>query len=480
LVAQSITKGLLKKTSLDNRLASMVGLGGSQDFSVESGAASAVFWIIMLFAVIAALEAFGLEQVSGPLRGFLEQITAAAPRLLYGAVLAGVAWLVATVVKTIFAKGMDNFGLSERLASISGDPAAASEADGLNDTLGNLLYWLVWLLFLPAILGVLGLTGILGPIQGMVDSFLEAVPRILQALAYGFVFYLAAKIVSSIVSNFAAAAGADRLGAQMGLTSAGQSLSKIAGTVVSAFILLFGVNAVLDALQIEAVSNSINPMLDQITTSIPLLLTAGIILTLAFFIGRFISNLVAQVLTSVGFNNVVSMLGFPELGGGSPTSAEPADLGTTPAVESKAQTPSQIVGTVVFVGIMLVAAMQAVNTLGFDALTLLITGVVEILGGVLTGAVVMAIGLYVANLVFRLINSTGMSSAKTLAQAARIAILVLVGAMALSLIGMPQNIINLAFGLTMGGIAVAIALAFGLGGREVAGEKLRDWLNSLG
>ncbi len=478
LIAKSVVKGLLKKTSLDNRVVSMMGGGSSQSFSVESGFATAVFWIIMLFALIAALEAFGLDQVSGPLRGFLDQITIFAPRLLSAGLLAGVAWLLAMVVKSIFGKGMKNFGLSDRLSSISGDPDAAAEAESLNDTLADLLYWLVWLLFLPAILGVLGLTGLLGPIQGLLDSFLAAVPRIFQAAAYGFVFYIAAKIVSAIVSNFAAAAGADRLGAQIGMTG-GQSLSKIAGTLVSAFILLFGVTTVLTTLQIEPITASVLPMLGQITTSIPLVLTSGIILTVAFFIGRFVSNLVTQVLSSVGFDNVVSMLGFPEIGGGSASAATPSDLGTTPAVESKAQTPSSIAGTIVFVGIMLVAAMEAVNALGFDTLTGLMTGVVEIAAGVLTGAVVMGIGIYIGNLVFNIISSMGMKSAKTLAQAARIAILVLVGAMALSLIGMPQDIINLAFGLTMGGIAVAIALAFGLGGREAAGEKLREWLASL-
>ena len=476
LIAKSVVKGLLKKTSLDNRVVGMMGGGSSQSFSVESGVATAAFWIIMLFALIAALEAFGLDQVSGPLRGFLDQITIFAPRLLSAGVLAGVAWLLATVVKSIFGKGMKNFGLTDKLSSISGDPEAAAEAESLNGTLADLLYWLVWLLFLPAILGVLGLTGILGPIQGLLDSFLAAVPRIFQAGAYGFVFYIAAKIVSAIVSNFAAAAGADRLGAQLGMTG-GQSLSKIAGTLVSAFILLFGVTTVLTTLQIEPITASVLPMLGQITTSIPLVLTSGIILTVAFFIGRFVSNLVTQVLSSVGFDNVVSMLGFPELNGGA--AAAPSDLGTTPAVESKAQTPSSIVGTIVFVGIMLVAAMEAVNALGFDTLTGLMTGVVEIAGGVLTGAVVMGIGIYIGNLVFNIISSMGMKSAKTLAQAARIAILVLVGAMSLSLIGMPQDIINLAFGLTMGGIAVAIALAFGLGGREAAGEKLREWMSSL-
>jgi hypothetical protein len=45
--------------------------------------------------------------------------------------------------------------------------------------------------------------------------------------------------------------------------------------------------------------------------------------------------------------------------------------------------------------------------------------------------------------------------------------------------GVATDIVNLAFGLLLGAIAVAIALAFGLGGREIAAEQVRSWLNSF-
>ena len=51
--------------------------------------------------------------------------------------------------------------------------------------------------------------------------------------------------------------------------------------------------------------------------------------------------------------------------------------------------------------------------------------------------------------------------------------------MSLQQMGIAPNIVNLAFGLLVGGIAAAIALAFGLGGREVAAEQLREWLNNI-
>ena len=63
--------------------------------------------------------------------------------------------------------------------------------------------------------------------------------------------------------------------------------------------------------------------------------------------------------------------------------------------------------------------------------------------------------------------------------AARLSILILAGAIALSQMGLASDIIRLAFGLLLAAIALAAALAFGLGGREVAGEQLREWLEEV-
>jgi hypothetical protein len=45
--------------------------------------------------------------------------------------------------------------------------------------------------------------------------------------------------------------------------------------------------------------------------------------------------------------------------------------------------------------------------------------------------------------------------------------------------GLADDIVNLAFGLTLGSVAVAAALSFGLGGREAAGRQLEHWFSKL-
>ncbi len=488
LIVSSFVKSLLKRSSFDNRVSGAVG---GSSIPIENWISKGAFWGIMLFAVIAALEAFGLRQVSEPLQGFLGEITSFLPRLLGAGVLAGLAWLVATVVKTIFSRGFESFGLGDRLSSFSGDPDAAKDTEGMGNSLGNLLYWLVWLLFLPLILNSLELTAALGPVNNLTNSLLSALPNIFKAAIIAFVGWVVAKIVRAIVSNFLSALGADQLGDRVGLNASGQSLSGIAGTLIFSFILVITAISALTALQIEAITGTAVPMLERIMAAIPAFLEAGIIMAVAFFIGRFVSNLLSQVLSSVGFDNVVSALGFPDLGGApsdaarsegfasSPEFSSGADLGTTRALEPATKTPSEIAGIAAFVTVMLFGAMEAVAALNLATLTSLIQGIVAIAGQIAAGAVVFAIGLYLANLVFRLVNMSGGSQSKVLAQSARIAILVLVGAMALQLIGIAPSIINLAFGLLTGAIAVAIAIAFGLGGREVAGEQLRDWLSSF-
>jgi hypothetical protein len=137
------------------------------------------------------------------------------------------------------------------------------------------------------------------------------------------------------------------------------------------------------------------------------------------------------------------------------------------------------VGYIVTVAILLFAAMEAANLLGFEGLAVLISGFIAAAGNVLVGLLVLAIGLYLANLADRLIRNTGSSQANVLAPAARIAIIVFSAALALRQMGLGEDIVNLAFGLLLGAVAVAAAIAFGLGGREVAADALDRWRNRI-
>ena len=489
-IVSKVVRSLLNRTDIDNRLAAMISGGRTQsDLKVENLIAAVIFWIIMILAVVAALNALNLQTVSTPLNAFLNQIFGFLPRLGSAAVLIAIAWVIATVVKAIVVRTAQSFSLDERLAEQSPTDPMSPAPFLLSETLGSALYWFVFLFFLPLVLGVLDLQGPLQPVQNLLDQILGALPNILKAVLIGVVGWFVARIVRGIVTNLLSATGADQIGAKFGLSrsTGGQSLSWLVGTVVYVLILIPTATAALDALAIPAISNPATSMLNQILSALPKIFTAALILAIAYVIAKFVADLVTNLLSGIGFNNVFQWLGLPSPTPQVPYSSE-FQTGETlrdptltdPTISKPTiRTPSEIVGVVVLVGIMLVATVAAIDVLQFEALRQIVAGLLVVFGRILVGLVVFAVGLYLANLAYSLVNSSGSRQANLLGQTARVSIIALVAAMALQQMGIAPNIVNLAFGLLLGAIAVAIALSFGLGGREVAAEQLREWLQEF-
>jgi hypothetical protein len=475
--------GLLKKTTIDNRLAAWItgrpeAAGSPQ---VEKWISTAVFWIIFIFFLIAFFDRLNLTAVSQPLNTFLNQITGFLPKLAGALIWLGIAWVLATVAKMALSRVMRTFNVDERLNQEVGT-ASSERPLLLSDTVANALYWFIFLLFLPLILDSLEMQQALLPVNNLLNQILAAIPKILEALLIGFVGWLLAMVVRRIVTNLLAAAGADSLGARFGIsrTAGGQSLSWIVGTIVYVLILIPTAIAALNALDIQAISQPAVAMLNDILSAVPKIFTAALILALAYILGRWVGDLVTNILRGIGFNNVFSWLGVQpkqplRL---TPSSSDP-DATILQEPEVATRTPSEFVGIVVQVGIMLFAVVAATDVLGIPALTAIVSGIVLVAGRVLSGLVVFAIGLYLANLAFSLIASSGTRQARLLGQTARIAIIAFVAALALQQMGIGSDIVNLAFGLLLGAIAVGIALAFGLGGREIAADQIREWLASF-
>jgi Conserved TM helix len=472
----AIVRGILNRTKLDNRIAA--GLTGGRDVpQVEKLISGLVFWAILLLTVVAVLDTLELRVASQPLNSFLNQIGDFLPKLVGAGILLGVAWVVATLVKLLTVRGLQALNLDDLLNQEAQDDAPSLNQLSLTDTIGNALYWFIFLLFLVPVLDTLGLQQALQPVQSLVTQILSILPNILAATLIAAVGWFVANVVQRIVTNLLATTGIDHLGSRFGISSnAGvQPLSTIIGTIVYVLILIPVAIAALNALQIQAISVPAIAMLQQVLNALPAIFTAAAILIFAYFLGRFVADLVTSILTSIGFNNIFSALGLP-----TPTTASRHavdDAQAAPRLPTR--TPSELAGIVVLVGIMLFATVAAVNILNIPALTALVSGILIIFGRILSGLVVFAIGLFLANLAFSIITSSGDRQALVLGQVARISIIALVSAMALQQIGVASDIVNLAFGLLLGAIAVAIALAFGLGGREIAREQVQEWLNSF-
>lgn len=120
------------------------------------------------------------------------------------------------------------------------------------------------------------------------------------------------------------------------------------------------------------------------------------------------------------------------------------------------------------VAIVLFAVMQAMPMLGFDLMANMVSQFLYFGARILLGLVIFGFGLYFAKLVSDLVSDSSIQNASSLATVARVAILILAGAMGLQQTGLAQEIVNIAFAVAAGALAVAAAIAFGMGGREAA------------
>jgi len=464
LAVAAVVRGALKRTTLDNRLAKWVmGEEKAEGFEVERWVAKAVYYVILIFAVVGFFNALNLTIISQPLTAFLNRVFQYIPNLIGAALLILGAWLVATVLRRVVGAAMDVAKLDERLGGEAG--LDEEKRPALGKTLADAAYWLVFLLFLPAILETLSLHGLLQPVQGLIVRVLTFLPNILAAAAILAVGWLIARIVQRIVTNLLMATGVDRLGERVGLSTAlgAKKLSGLLGVIVYVLILIPVLISSLNALRLEAITRPASQMLSKVMDAIPSIFAAALLLSLAYVAGRLVATLIANILEGVGFNNVLTGLGV---------------AGASVPKEGQ-RSPSSIVGSLVVVAIMLFAAIEAASLLGFATLALLLSDFVVFAGRVVLGLVIFGVGLYLAALAANAVRASGSTQAGLLAPASRVSIIVLAGAIALRQMGLANEIIELAFGLLLGSIAVAVAIAFGLGGRDIAARSIEGWLSSM-
>ena len=461
LVVGALVRGTLHRTSLDNRVARwLMGDAKAEKLPVERYVGKAFYYVIMLFVLVAFFETLNLTIITEPLNALLNQLTEFAPRLVGAALLLAIAGVVATVLRRIVSGGLGAFRLDERLG---GEP---TEREGkgvpLSQTVGDAVYWLILLLFLPAILGALALEGLLAPVQTLMNEVLGYLPNLLAAGLILVVGWFLAGLVQRIVTNLLAAVGLDRVSQTAGLARVigATKMSSVVGTVVYILILIPVLISALNALALEAVTQPASNMLSTILAVIPTLFAAVLLLTVAYLVGQWVAGLISNLLAGVGFNNLLAYLGLGRR-------VEPKDR----------RAPSAIVGTLILVAIMLFASIEAARLLGFEALATLISEFVIFSGQVILGLIIFGIGLYLGNLAAAAVQASATAQAPVLALVTRVSIIVLAAAMALRQMGLANEIVTLAFGLLLGAIAVAAALAVGLGGRDVASRAIERWVN---
>lgn len=456
LVAGAV-KAILHRLQVDNRLAKSTDSKQGSGLPIESWVGTGVFWLILLAFIISALQVLNLTTITQPLNDLLNMFLLYLPRLLAAAVLALIAHVVGSIARKLVAALASRTKLEERITTNAGSKVSISSP------LGDAAYYLVWLFFLPGILGALGLESLLLPVQNMINDVLAYLPNLVAAGILLVVGWFVARIVQRIVEGFLASAGVDRLAERLGFAKymGGLTVSRLLGLIVFIVILVPVVTAALDALQLRSLTAPLTLMINQALSVIPSIVAAIILLVLTYVVARWFIGILVEILSGVGFNSLPRILG----------------LSTEGSIGGR--TLAQWAGDVALIIIMLLAAVQAAQIVGWTAVTVAVGAFGVQIVQIVFGLIVIGIGVYLANLAARFVDGMTFPNKRLVALVARVSIIAFAGAMGLTAMGFAEQIVFIAFALILGAVAIAIALAFGLGGREAAAKQLAEWSDSL-
>jgi hypothetical protein len=234
-------------------------------------------------------------------------------------------------------------------------------------------------------------------------------------------------------------------------------LSRLAGTLVFILVFVPSLISALDALRIEAVSRPATMMLGKMLDAVPHVIAASVIVLVTWYVARFAAGLAARLLESAGVDALPEKVGLGRMLSG-------------------ASRPSHLAQLAVMFFAMLFAVVEAADQLGFGQVRDVVTTFIGFAGDIVLGGLILVVGFWLANLAHHAIHKASGERGAGLASVARIAILGVVIAMGLRAMGIANEIVQLAFGLSFGAVAVAVALSFGLGGREAAGKLMEHWV----
>lgn len=437
----SVVHKLLEKLSINQKMNASTG----KTYDLAHLLSRIVFWFVFIIGISAALSFLKLDAISVPFANMVNIVLLFIPNLIAAGLLALLGWVLATVVRSALSNVLNRTSVDEKLSSEAGVPH-------MSESIANLAYWFILLMFLPMVLHQLGVTGLLAPINGMITKALSYIPNLIGAGVIIFVGFVIAKILRGIVTNIVTSLNVQNLAGKAGIGNQTQ-IANIAGTLVYLIVLITAIIMGLNVLDIQAISSPATNMLNEIMLAIPNIIMAVLILGVAYFVSKLIADIVKNLLDNSGVNILPSKLGLQNV------------LGSAKV--------SDVVGYLIVFFVMLFAVMEAAKVLNLTQVSNLITVFIAFGSQVILGAVILAVGFWLANILASAVQRSPNGTA-FLANLVRVLIMGLVLAMGLRAMGIADSIVNMAFGLTLGAVAVAFALAFGLGGREAAARFLKN------
>ena len=214
------------------------------------------------------------------------------------------------------------------------------------------------------------------------------------------------------------------------------------------------------------VTGAWNAFAVKITAFLPMLLGAIIIFVVGWLIAKLMKLTVVKLLKLVRFEKATEKAGLKGF-------LEKGDI---------KKTPSEILGLLVYWFIMILVLIASLDALGLPIVSDILDDIFLYVPNVVAAILVLSFGILFGNFLGAIVrtaaSNAGLSAANGLGNVALYSVIFFSGAIALIQLGIGAEIVSAAFEIAFGAAALALALAFGLGGREAAAEYLKKQLEA--
>lgn len=377
------------------------------------------------------------------LQNFADRVSHFLPELLGALLVLLIGWLIAKGIKALIVKMLRKTSWDERVFG-------RANVGDTNVFVANIVYYIIMIFVLIIVLEILGLREVLVPLGNMIDKFLSFIPNLIGAILIAFIGYILAKFISNLVNIGGTLL--DRIVDKTGFQDTDKLINILRKFVFIIIFIPFLIQA-FNALQLEAISEPANNILYKFTEMLGEIIIAAVILFVFVWGGKYLANFLEDLFRSLGLDHAAAKMGIHKM------------IGPT-------QSLSRIVANIIYFFLVFFGVITAVEILGLERLSVILHEILAVTGQILFGLIILAIGNFISLLIY---NTMIRSNDNTfIAGVVRWATLALFIAIALRTMGIANEIVELAFGLTLGAIAVTIALSYGLGGREAAGEHFRE------
>ena len=205
----------------------------------------------------------------------------------------------------------------------------------------------------------------------------------------------------------------------------------------------------------ETLLKPLQNALSTFLSFLPQLVGAIVILIIGYIVARIIQAVVGRVLQGIGFDGWMEKGGIKQFFDRAQTN----------------YTPATIIGRLVFWFVFIIFLTMAADALGIPQVSAVLGQLIAFIPSIIAAILILILAALLANFVAGIVR--GATGSNLLASVAQYAIIVYAVFAAITQLGIAVSLTAPTFLILLGAVALAAAIAFGLGGREVAQDMLQ-------